>query len=56
MGTVWAGTYSALSLLINGFINAGGAIAGWRSWIDGLEIVLDLTVAVLAFARYNGEI
>jgi hypothetical protein len=42
--------------LLNGFINAGGAIAGWRSWIDGLEIAMDLGFAVTAFARYNGEI
>jgi hypothetical protein len=42
--------------LINGFINAGGMIAGFRSWIDGLEIAMDLGFAVTAFARYNGRI
>jgi hypothetical protein len=55
-GTLWGGTYYAASSLISGFINVGGTIVGWRSWINGLEIALDLVFAVIAYARYEGRI
>jgi hypothetical protein len=53
---VHAGAMSALYLLQNKLVVAAAPIQGVRTWLDGVEVVMDLVLAVTAFARYFGRI
>jgi hypothetical protein len=55
-GILYARTLSAIYLLQSGLIVVAAPIAGVRTWLDALDVAMDMGLGVTALARYNGEL